>query len=154
MLATLNGAILTGARVPFAAAHDGYLLPTLARIHPRYHTPSASIVFQAILAIALVTVVGKFQALFSITLFAEWLFYMLTTSTVFIFRKREPNRPRPYRVWGYPIVPALFVLCSSILLFYTFKQDIRNSAWGSLIMAAGIPVYYVFASRKSMKKEE
>jgi APA family basic amino acid/polyamine antiporter len=148
MLATLNGAILTGARVPFAAAHDGYLLPALARVHPRYHTPSASIIFQAVLAIALVLMIGKFQALFSITLFAEWLFYMLTTSTVFIFRKREPDRPRPYRVWGYPVVPAVFVLCSAVLLFYTFRQDLRNSAWGSLVILAGVPVYYIFASRK------
>lgn len=148
MLATLNGATMTGARVPFAAAHDGYFIPALARIHPRYHTPSASIVFQAVLAIVLVTVVGKFQALFSITLFAEWLFYMLTTSTVFIFRKREPDRPRPYRVWGYPVVPALFVLCSAVLLVYTFAANVRNSAWGSLVMLAGIPVYYAFASRK------
>lgn len=148
MLATLNGATLTGARVPFAAAHDGYLLPILAKIHPRYHTPSASIVFQAILSIALVTLVGKFQALFSITLFAEWLFYMLTTSTVFMFRRREPDRPRPYRVWGYPVVPAVFVLCSAVLLIYTFATNMRDSAWGSLVMLAGVPVYYMFASRK------
>ncbi len=153
MLATLNGATLTGARVPFAAAHDGYLLPVLARVHPRYHTPSASIIFQAILAIILVTVVGKFQALFSITLFAEWLFYMLTTSTVFLFRKREPERPRPYRVWGYPVVPALFVLCSAVLLIYTFAANVKNSAWGSLVILAGVPVYYIFASRRKPQPE-
>lgn len=151
MLATLNGATLTGARVPFAAAHDGYLVSALARIHPRYHTPSASIIFQAVLAIVLVTVVGKFQALFSITLFAEWLFYMLTTSTVFLFRKREPDRPRPYRVWGYPVVPAVFVLCSAVLLVYTFAANVRNSAWGSVVMLAGVPVFYLFAGRKKAR---
>jgi amino acid transporter len=91
---------------------------------------------------------GKFAALFSITLFAEWLFYMLTTSTVFIFRKKQPDAPRPYRVWGYPVVPAIFVLCSAVLLFYTFKQNVKNSAWGSLVMLAGVPIYYLFASRK------
>ncbi|MGH9522482.1 MAG: APC family permease [Terriglobales bacterium] len=147
MLATLNGATLTGARVPFAAAHDGYLLPVLAKVHPKYHTPSASIIFQAVLAIVLVAAVGKFQALFSITLFAEWLFYMLTTSTVFMFRRREPDRPRPYRVWGYPIVPAVFVVCSAVLLIYTFAANVKNSAWGSLVMLAGIPVYYLFRAR-------
>ena len=148
MLATLNGATLTGARVPFAAAHDGYLLPVLAKVHPKYHTPSASIIFQAILAIVLVAAVGKFQALFSITLFAEWLFYMLTTSTVFMFRRREPDRPRPYRVWGYPVVPAVFVLCSAVLLIYTFATNVKNSAWGSLVILAGVPVYYLFRSRR------
>lgn len=153
MLATLNGATMTGARVPFAAAHDGYFLPVLAKIHPRYHTPSAAIIFQAVLAILLVTIVGKFQALFSITLFAEWLFYMLTTSTVFIFRKKQPDAPRPYRVWGYPVVPALFVLCSAVLLIYTFAANVTNSAWGSLVMAAGIPVYYIFASQQRPRRD-
>ena len=147
MLATLNGATLSGARVPFAAAHDGYLLPVLAKVHPKYHTPSASIIFQAILAILLVAAVGKFQALFSITLFAEWLFYMLTTSTVFMFRRREPDRPRPYKVWGYPVVPAVFVICSAVLLLYTFATNVKNSAWGSLVMLAGVPVYYLFRAR-------
>ena len=149
MLATLNGSILSGARVPFAAAHDGYFFPALARVHPRYRTPSAAIIFQAALAIVLVLAVGKFQALFSITLFAEWLFYMLTTSTVFIFRRREPDTPRPYRVWGYPVVPALFILASAVLLYYTFSDNVRNSLLGSLIMLAGIPVYYLFAARRA-----
>jgi APA family basic amino acid/polyamine antiporter len=148
MLATLNGAVLTGARVPFAAAHDGYFIPALARIHPRYQTPSVSIIFQGVLAIVLIVAMEKFEALFSITLFAEWLFYMLTTSTVFIFRRREPNTPRPYKVWGYPVVPAIFVLCSAVLLYYTFTQNVRNSLLGSLVMAAGIPVYFLFAGRR------
>ncbi|MGZ4838279.1 MAG: APC family permease [Terriglobales bacterium] len=149
MLATLNGAILSGARVPFAAAHDGYFFPALARVHPHYRTPSAAIIFQAALAIVLVLAVEKFQALFSITLFAEWLFYMLTTSTVFIFRRREPDASRPYRVWGYPVVPAVFILASAVLLFYTFADNVRNSLLGSLVMIAGIPVYYLFAGRRA-----
>ncbi len=151
MLATLNGAILTGARVPFAAAQDGYLVPVLARVHPRYHTPSASLVFQATLAIVLVLLVGKFQALFSITLFAEWLFYMLTTSTVFIFRRREPDTPRPYRVWGYPVVPIVFIVASAVLLYYTFTQNLRDSFLGLLVMAAGIPVYWIFARKRTVQ---
>ena len=149
MLATLNGAILSGARVPFAAAHDGYFFPALARVHPRYRTPSAAIIFQAALAIVLVLAVEKFQALFSITLFAEWLFYMLTTTTVFIFRRREPDASRPYRVWGYPVVPAVFILASAVLLLYTFADNVRNSLLGSLVMIAGIPVYYLFAGRRA-----
>jgi APA family basic amino acid/polyamine antiporter len=148
MLATLNGAILTGARVPFAAAHDGLLVPALARVHPRYHTPSAAIVFQAALAIVLVLLVAKFQALFSITLFAEWLFYMLTTTTVFIFRRREPQTPRPYRVWGYPVTPAVFVLASAVVLYYTFTQNVRNSLAGLLVILAGVPVYLLLGGQR------
>ncbi len=145
MLATLNGAVLSGARVPFAAAHDGYFFSGLAQVHPRYRTPSAAIIFQAALAIVLVLAVGKFQALFSITLFAEWLFYMLTTSTVFIFRRRQPDAPRPYRVWGYPVVPAVFVLASAVLLAYTFASNVRNSIIGSAVIILGVPVYFAFA---------
>ena len=164
MLATLNGAILTGARVPFAAAHDGYFVHALARVHPRYRTPSASLVFQAVLSILLILMIGKFQQLFSITLFAEWLFYMLTTSTVFIFRRREPDTPRPYRTWGYPVVPVLFILASATLLCYTFVDNLKfpafpsHSSWlqppvnslsslGALVILAGIPVFYVFKRR-------
>ena len=82
MLATLNGAIMTGARVPFATAHDGYFIRGLAQVHPRFHTPSMAIAFQAALAIVMLLFAGSFQQLFSLTLFAEWLFYMLTASTV------------------------------------------------------------------------
>jgi APA family basic amino acid/polyamine antiporter len=148
MLATLNGSVLSGARVPFAAAHDGYFLAALARVHPQYRTPSAAIVFQAALAIVLVLAVGKFQALFSITLFAEWLFYMLTTSTVFLFRRRQPEAPRPYRVWGYPVVPAVFIAASAVLLLYTFAANVRNSLLGSLVMLAGVPVYFLFRGKR------
>jgi amino acid transporter len=96
-------------------------------------------------------IIGLFRdprALFSITLFAEWLFYLLTTSTVFIFRRREPNAARPYKVWGYPVVPAVFVLASAVLLYYTLTQNVRNSVFGTLVMLAGIPVYFIFASQR------
>jgi len=145
MFATLNGAILTGARVPFAAAQDGYLIPVLARVHPVYKTPSASLVFQAVLASVLVLGIGTFKALFAITLFAEWLFYMLTTSTVFIFRRTQPDAPRPYRVWGYPVVPVLFIAASLAVLTYTFLGNLRNSAIGSLVILAGVPVFFGLA---------
>ncbi len=162
MLATLNGAILSGARIPFAAAHDGYFVAALARVHPRYRTPSAALVFQGILAAVLVLMVGKFAQLFSITLFAEWLFYMLTTSTVFLFRWREPDAPRPYRTWGYPLVPVMFIAASAILLYYTFSENLKHAAFpsgtlrpplnslsslGVLVILAGLPVYYAFARR-------
>ncbi len=166
MLATLNGAILSGARIPFAAAHDGYFLARLAHVHPRYHTPSSAIVFQGLLAAVLVLLVGKFQQLFSITLFAEWLFYMLTTGTVFIFRRRQPELPRPYKTWGYPAVPALFMLSSAVLLTYTFSDNLKHpllpsstfglgpplnslSTGGVLVILLAVPVYYSFARRRA-----
>lgn len=149
MLVTLNGTTMSGARVPFAAARDGYFFPSIAEVHPRYLTPSVSILLQLSLAIVLLLLGGNFRQLFSLAIFAEWLFYMITGSTVFVFRRREPNANRPYRVWGYPVVPVLFVAASSVLLYYTFTDNLRNSAVGSLVIVAGVPVFYYFRRRRS-----
>jgi APA family basic amino acid/polyamine antiporter len=147
MLVTLNGTSMSGARVPFAVARDGYFFDALARVHPKFRTPSTSIIAQTLLAVILLLVGGNFRQFFSLAIFAEWLFYMITASTVFIFRKREPNLARPYKVWGYPVVPSLFVLASAILLYYTFSENLRYSVIGTLVILAGVPVFYGFARR-------
>jgi len=144
MLVTLNGTTMSGARVSYALARDGYFFETLAHVHPRFRTPSAALVAQWILASLLLLLGGNFRQLFSLAIFAEWLFYMITSSTIFVFRQREPDALRPYRAWGYPAVPTLFVLASSILLYYTFTGNLVNSAFGSLVILAGIPVFYYF----------
>jgi APA family basic amino acid/polyamine antiporter len=144
MLVTLNGTTMSGARVPFAAARDGYFFPGVAKVHPRFLTPSVAILLQLGLAVALLLVGQNFRQLFTLAIFAEWLFYMITASTVFVFRRREPDALRPYRVWGYPVVPALFVLASAILLYYTFTDNLLNSALGCLVILAGVPVFYHF----------
>jgi basic amino acid/polyamine antiporter, APA family len=149
MLVTLNGTTMSGARVPFAAARDGYFFPSIAEVHPRFLTPARAILLQLALAILLLLLGGNFRQLFSLAIFAEWLFYMITGSTVFVFRRREPTANRPYRVWGYPVVPVLFVVASSVLLYYTFTDNLRNSAVGSLVIVAGIPVFYYFRRRRS-----
>src|SRR6185312_1276843 len=109
--------------------------------------------------------VAQFGQLFSITLFAEWFFYMLTTSTVFIFRRREPDAPRPYRTWGYPALPVLFIAASALLLISTFAENLKHpflmvgiswfrppfnslSMMGVVVVLLGIPVYYAFARRQ------
>jgi basic amino acid/polyamine antiporter, APA family len=148
MLVTLNGTIMSGARVPFAMARDGYFFKAMAEVHPRFHTPSISIIVQAAMAIALLLFAGTFRQLFSLAIFAEWLFYMLSTTTIFVFRYREPDAPRPYRTFGYPVVPAIFICVSAVLLYYTFTDNLRNSAAGTAVILAGIPVYLFFASRK------
>ncbi|MFY9559477.1 MAG: amino acid permease [Terriglobales bacterium] len=148
MLVTLNGTIMSGARVPFAMARDGYFFQSLAEVHPRFRTPSIAIVVQCALAIILLLLGGNFRQFFSLAIFAEWLFYMIAGSTVFVFRYREPHADRPYRVWGYPLVPALFVVVASVLLFFTFKGNLPNSAYGTLAILAGIPIFYFFAWRK------
>ncbi|HEX7286000.1 MAG TPA: amino acid permease [Candidatus Angelobacter sp.] len=148
MLVTLNGTIMSGGRIPFAVARDGYFFKALAEVHPRFHTPSLAIVVQAVMAIILLLVGGKFKDLFSLAIFAEWLFYMIAASTIFIFRWREPDVPRPYKAWGYPVVPALFIVAAAVLLYYTFTDNLRNSFLGTLVILAGIPVYLCFAKQK------
>ena len=149
MLATLNGTIMSGARIPFAVARDRYFFSALAEVDPHFHTPSAAILMQATLAVILLLFGGSFRQFFSLAIFAEWLFYMIAASTVFIFRRRDPQAVRPYRVWGYPVVPSLFVLSSALLLYYTFTDNLRNSALGCLVILAGIPVFYGFARRRT-----
>jgi basic amino acid/polyamine antiporter, APA family len=144
MLVTLNGTIMSGARVPYAMARDGYFFRTLAEVHPRFHTPSAALVVQAILSIILLLLGGSFRQLFSLAIFAEWLFYMIAGSTVFVFRWRDPLAVRPYRVLGYPVVPALFIAVAAVLLYYTFRENWPNSMYGLLVILAGVPVFAWF----------
>jgi basic amino acid/polyamine antiporter, APA family len=148
MLVTLNGTIMSGARVPFAVARDGYFFRALAEVHPRFHTPSVAIAVQAVLSILLLLIGANFRQLFSLAIFAEWLFYMIAGSTIFVFRRREPQTVRPYRMWGYPWVPSLFVAVAAALLCYTFKNDWPNSGYGVLVILAGIPVFSYFSQRR------
>jgi APA family basic amino acid/polyamine antiporter len=149
MLVTLNGSTMSGARVPFAMARDGYFFKAMAEVHPRFHTPSVAIIVQCGLAIVLLLLGGSFRQFFSLAIFAEWMFYMIASSTVFVFRRREPDAERPYRVWGYPVVPAVFVMVSAALLYYTFTDNMKSSAAGCLAILAGIPVFYFFARRRA-----
>ncbi len=144
MLVTLNGTIMSGARVPFAVARDGYFFRALAEVHPQFHTPSMALIIQAVLSIILLLLGGSFRQFFSLAIFAEWLFYMIAASTVFVFRWRAPDAVRPYRTWGYPSIPALFVVASAVLLYYTFTENLRYSAWGSVLILTGIPFFYAY----------
>lgn len=147
--ATFVGSSLSGARVPFAAARDGLFFKSLAHVSPRFHTPSASLVLQAVLTTLLLLFIGKFQALFSLAIFAEWLFYALNCSTIFVFRRRDPAATRPYSVWGYPVIPSLFILAAAVLLVFSFRDQPRNSLVGSAIILLGIPVHRLLQKRTS-----
>src|SRR5262249_9806791 len=124
----------------------------LAEVHPRFHTPSLALVVQAIMAIFLLLGGGAFTDFLALAIFAEWIFYMVGSSTIFVFRKREPDAPRAYRAWGYPLVPALFIAAAAVLLYYTFTESWRTSWVRTLIMVcvllAAIPVFQYFASRR------
>ncbi len=145
--ATFVGSSLSGARVPFAAARDRLFPSVLARIHPLFQTPWASLVMQAAISSLLLLAIGKFQALFSLAIFSEWAFYALTAATVFVFRVREPETPRPYRVTGYPMVPALFIAAALVLLVFSFMDQPRNSIAGAIVILCGVPLHLWFQHR-------
>ena len=144
MLVGLNGTVMSGGRVPFAVARDGYFFRVLAEVHPRFLTPGNALVVQAILSCVLLLMVARFQQLFSIAIFAEWLFYMIATSTIFVFRRRIPDAPRAYRTWGYPVVPAIFIAAAAFLLYSSCAQDLRHSLMGTGVILAGVPVFVYF----------
>src|SRR5271170_3097310 len=107
-LGTLNSSLLSGARVPYAMARDGLFFQVTASVHPIFRTPSGALVFQGILA-SLMALSGTFEELTSLFVFAAWIFYALSVVAMFRLRRIAPELPRPYRTWGYPVVPALFV---------------------------------------------
>jgi basic amino acid/polyamine antiporter, APA family len=148
MLAGLNGTVMSGGRLPFAVARDGYLFKALGEVHPKFHTPALALVVQAFVAVVLIVVGGAFQELFSLAIFAEWLFYMVAASTIFVFRIREPHAKRPYRTAGYPFVPAFFIAAAGVLLYYTFINNLRNSIAGVIVILLGVPVYWYFSARR------
>jgi APA family basic amino acid/polyamine antiporter len=150
MLVGMNGTIMSGARVPYAMARDGYFFKAMADVHPRFRTPSVALVVQLVLSVALLLFAGSFKDLFSLTIFAEWLFYMIAASTIFVLRWKEPDAPRPYCTWGYPVVPAVFVIVAAVLLYYTFTANLRNSIWGCVLILAGLPIFEYFARKRKV----
>lgn len=144
---TLNGTIMSGARIPFAAARDRLFFRQFAHIHPRFQSPSTSLVVQALLATVLLTFLSQFQQHFELAVFAEWLFYALTTTTVFIYRHRQPAARRPYRVWGYPLLPAIFVASAIIVLFWSYAGNLRGSLLGTGLILLGLPALWLVRRR-------
>lgn len=141
--ATLNGSTLSGSRIPYALACDGLFPAAVARINPRFRTPEVSIWAQAMVA-ALFALTGQYEALFTKVIFAEFLFYALVTAGIFVLRRREPELARPYKTWGYPIVPVVFILLSVAFLVNTFLERRVDSVWGLALVASGVPVFYLW----------
>jgi APA family basic amino acid/polyamine antiporter len=137
---TLNGTVMSGARVPFAAARDRLFIHHFARISPRFHSPSTSLGIQGMLATVLLLIFSQFEKQFDLAIFAEWLFYLLTATTVFYYRRRRPDQPRPYKVWGYPVLPAVFAVCAAGVLVASFVGNLKGSLLGTALILCGLPV--------------
>ncbi|MCC7156162.1 MAG: amino acid permease [Bryobacterales bacterium] len=147
IFAALNGSILSGARVPYAAARDGLFLPAFSRVHPSHQTPAFSIFALSIWSCVLI-LSGQYDQLLTLVIFPSWILYGMATVAVIVLRKKHPDWPRPYRTLGYPVVPAMFAGVALILLGYTLKNSPRESGLGLIIIVLGLPVY-AWVRRKS-----
>jgi APA family basic amino acid/polyamine antiporter len=141
IFAALNGSILSGSRVPYAAARDGYFFSGIARVNPRYHTPGVSIIVLNLWA-ALLVLSGKYDDLFNLVIFASWILYGMTAAAVPVLRWRQPNLARPYRTVGYPFVPVLFIVAAIVLLITTAIERPRESLMGIGLILVGLPFYF------------
>jgi basic amino acid/polyamine antiporter, APA family len=134
-------AILAGARLLFAMARDGVFLPIAARVHPVYRTPHIAVVALSSWA-ALLALSGTYEQLFTYVVFASSLLHMIGAVGVFVLRRRFPDRPRPYRVWAYPIVPIVFILASGAFVVNTLVEKPKESLAGLGFLALGVPFYW------------
>ena len=148
IFAALNGSILSGARVPYAAARDGYFFHQIARVNPRYHTPGVSIIVLNLWA-ALLVLSGKYDDLFNLVIFASWILYGMTAAAVPVLRWRRPDLHRPYRTIGYPFVPVLFILAAIVLLITTAIERPRESLMGIGVIVLGLPFYFYWKKQIS-----
>jgi APA family basic amino acid/polyamine antiporter len=144
---TLNGTMMSGARMPFAAARDRLFFRRFADIHPRFQSPSTSLVAQALLSTLLLLFLSQFQQHFELAIFAEWLFYMLTATTVFVYRRQQPDALRPYKTWGYPVLPAVFIACAAVVLVWSYAGNLRGSRMGTGLILLGLPVLWFIRRR-------
>lgn len=146
---TLNGSVMSGARVPFAAARDGLFFRWFARVHPQFRSPSVALFAQGVISSILLMLLRRFEQLFDLTVFAEWLFYMLAASTVFIFRRKLPAQPRPYKVWGYPWLPALFVISAAGMLVSSCVANVKGFLIGAIFILSGLPILVLLRRKRS-----
>jgi APA family basic amino acid/polyamine antiporter len=141
-----NGAILTSPRIYFAQARDGLFFRKLSEIHPRFRTPSFSILVQGVWT-SILALSGSYETLFAYALFAMWFFHALTVFGVVVLRRKHPDWARPYRMWGYPLSPVLFALFALWFVVNTFVNRPGPSIAGALIIAGGVPMYLYWKSR-------
>ena len=141
--ATLNGSILSGSRIPYAQARDRLFPQALARVHPRFQTPAAAILAQGVVA-GLFALTGAYETLYTKAIYSEWIFYALVTAGVLILRRRQPDLLRPYRTWGYPVVPLVFVALALLLLGDTLLERPGDALWCLGLVGTGIPAYLLW----------
>jgi APA family basic amino acid/polyamine antiporter len=143
IIGSLNGAILTCPRVYFAQARDGLFFRRFGEIHPRYQTPGFAILAQGVWASVLI-VSGSYETLIDYAMFAIWLSYVFMIAGVLVLRRTKPDLPRPYRMWGYPVTPLLFLGVAVWFLGNMLITRPGPSLAGLGLIAAGVPVYFLW----------
>ena len=149
IIGTLNGCFLTSPRIYFAQARDGLFFQKFGEVHPRYLTPGFAIAAQAVWAVVLL-LSGTYETLADYAMFALFVFYGLTILGLMLLRRTQPDLPRPYRMWGYPVTPLLFLAVTLWFLGNTLITRPRPSLAGLGLIATGVPVYFLW--RKSARK--
>jgi basic amino acid/polyamine antiporter, APA family len=147
VIGTLNGCFLTSPRIYFAQARDGLFFRKFGEMHPKFQTPAFAIVAQALWAAVLI-VTGSYESLADYAMFATWLFYGLMVAGVIVLRRKRPDLARPYRMWGYPVTPVLFLVVTVWFLVNTLITRPGPAVAGLLLIAAGVPVYRIFVASK------
>jgi APA family basic amino acid/polyamine antiporter len=142
----LNGLILGGARVCYAMAREGLFLKRCADLHPRAGTPAVALVYQGIVSIAL-TLTGSYSGLLTYTMFASVFFVGLMVAAVYRLRVKRPDLTRPFRCWGYPVTPAIFLVMCLAFLIYVIEGEPLASGVGVLLILSGIPFYTIWRAR-------
>jgi APA family basic amino acid/polyamine antiporter len=145
-IGTLHTSILTGSRVPYAMAKDGTFFESFGKLSQGSRVPYIALIVQGIWA-SILALSGSFDTLTDYVIFGSWIFYALATASVFVFRIKMPNAERPYKAFGYPIVPILFLFVAGWLLVTTLLNNPSQSFIGLGLIALGLPVYYYLSSK-------
>ena len=149
---TLHTSVLTGARIPFAMAQDGMFLKSFSKVSPKTRVPVRALLAQGVWA-SILALSGSFDTLTDYVIFGSWIFYALATSSIFVFRLKYPDMERPYKAFGYPVVPVLFLLVATWLLLTTLINSPRQSFTGIILILIGLPFYF-YLSRQNKKTNE
>lgn len=142
----LNGSIFAGPRVIFAMGNDGLFFKKVGEVHPRFKTPAFAIITMSIWSCVL-TVTGTFEQLFTYVMFVALVFWVTAAASIFTLRKKFPELHRPYKTWGYPVVPIIFIIAIMGILINTLIEKPVESIAGIGILIIGIPVYYYWKSK-------
>jgi len=143
----INSNTMGGPRVYFAMARENLFFKPFAYVQPRYVVPTFSIILQGVWA-SLLTLMGSFDRLFSYVIFVCWIFYGLGGVAVLVLRWKRPELVRPYKTWGYPVVPLLFALMAFLIVGNTMVNDFKNSFWGLVVVFTGLPAYWYWSRKR------